>query len=303
MARAGQVVKRHANHSSLQRAIVLGKLRDINMHLVCGALTTRLVRGTRNFVNKESIFPKHLRIRGKARQNRGRKVRFQQRKQIEADGVAQIFAAEIGTIGHERQAFGVGEGVNLLPRDREQRPDDAAIDRLNAAQAAQPHAANQPGQHSFRLIVGVMRGGDFLRADAVSDGFEKLIPHSAGGVLRRKLVAPNERRNIARVNRAGKRERCRELSDKFGIPRRFVAAKLVIQMRDMEANVEAAAQPMQDMQEDNGIRAAGDADDDEVFWRDEMMLANAGENLFIELLLKCAHSGRLPDGEQREETT
>jgi len=89
-------------------------------------------------------------------------------------------------------------------------------------------------QHTFGLIVGVMRDGDGIAANPLRDLGQKAIAHLARGFFDGKLFTPGVGRHITRLDRAGQPPFASQLRHERCIFIGIHLAQLVVEMRHLE---------------------------------------------------------------------
>ena len=76
-------------------------------------------------------------------------------------------------------------GLNLLPLHIQKRPDDAVPPAvLDAGQAVDPGAPQNPHENSLRLVVPVVRGGCLCDSLFAGNPAEKTVTRKTSGSLK-----------------------------------------------------------------------------------------------------------------------
>ena len=116
-------------------------------------------------------------------------------------------------------------------------------------------------QHRFDLVVTRVAGCHAIRALALGREREELVAHRARCLFDPLAVRARDTRDVALAGDALKPElRCQTTHELKVVPR--IRSKLVVEMRDRDAKAKFVRQPEQDMQAGEGIRSAGDGDED-----------------------------------------
>jgi len=201
------------------------------------------------------------------------------------DGVANAVAREgfvgVGEVGAPGLVAGIEKGDEFGAADSEQRTEDFAgvggagdeDDRMNAAEALSPCAAEELHQYGLSLIVQGVRGEDGVGAAIGDELTEEVVAQVARGLLDGLWLAGGARVNDAVWN-AGAADVQRnfepqaELLDEGHVGVRLVSAQAVMDVDGGESGAEGVAWlgvgGVQQKQQRHRVRATGDGGADAV---------------------------------------
>ena len=136
---------------------------------------------------------------------------------------------------------------------------------MHIGHAPRTGAAKKIQERGFDQIIGMMGEKYSGAAAAASDLDKKGKARETSRGFNRQLRSLGQSADVSRPNLAVELEVSRDLLDKARVPPRFSAAQLMIQMADDQFVV---AQVDQEMQQRDGIAAAGNADKVAMGWRE-----------------------------------
>ena len=145
-------------------------------------------------------------------------------------------------------------------RERQQRPDDAPVDRRNAAQAAQAAAPEQVQQDRLGVVPGVVRRGDAVAVQSQQKRIAQTPRRQLGGFMRSRglcgHVSPADRERHVPLGA--------EHPDEGLVAVGLFPAQTVVKMRGGDGQPQLLPQLQQQTQQRHGIRAAGKGADNAV---------------------------------------
>ena len=97
-----------------------------------------------------------------------------------ADGDAVIFGIAVAGVAHRVDPGARADILALCLGKGEHGPDDAAITAADCRHAVNPAAPCQPHQHSFQLVIAMMRGRDQGAMLAIGGLFQQTVARRAG---------------------------------------------------------------------------------------------------------------------------
>ena len=170
-----------------------------------------------------------------------------------------------------------GHGVPVTAL--EQRADQPAAHRRNPGDTADARTLEQPHDQRLCLVVGGVAERDSRRADAVGGRLQRRVPRGA----RRRLDRAGGHPYADDLHRhaEARAEGAHVLSVARGVgPETVVglamdrSARLVVQ--DVQAQAESGRQAEEDVEQGDGVGAAGDADQDGFAAPEHRVAANGG---------------------------
>lgn len=196
---------------------------------------------------------------------------FEEWQQFVADAVAEEIQRGVAAVGPGPQSMCAGVGGEVRSGEGEQGSGDLDIG-VGGRRAERPHAsqtfgtsAAQPAEEEeFDLVIGVMGEGDALGAGFASRAGEEGVTELAGGHLDGEVFPAGDGGDVGRVDNAGELEAPGEALDPGGVGVAGVAAQAVVEVGDDQPPSMARGEGGEGVEEDERIKAAGDADDERV---------------------------------------
>ena len=147
----------------------------------------------------------------------------------------------------------------------DQRTDHASRARADAREPTRGRAAHQPQQERLRLVVARVRDRDRNRTQTIRGTFEKRVSRPPRGVLDRSFLAERERADVSALDLDRDVERGGKAGAEPLVLVGVRAAQLMIQVRRARDDEDAVSlQLAREVQERDGIGAAGQGDDDTI---------------------------------------
>jgi hypothetical protein len=168
-------------------------------------------------------------------------------------GVSGVFAPGDAAIAEEANDLGA--------LDVDERADDAVgSDGTDGSQPGGSAAAKKAKEDGFRLVGAGVSESDAGRLPVREVVAEERIACVAGGLL--EIAVDGGELEIAEGE--GEIQSCGEGADKLGVGTGGVAAQIVIDVEDAEGQVPAGEEFEEDVEEADGVGAAGDGNGDAI---------------------------------------
>lgn len=211
-------------------------------------------------------------------------------EKLVADAVAGMLGAGIAGILAEGDAVaggviakgGAGE-VEQRTHEEKVGVDGRGVGPGHAGEAVTAGAAKEAEEEEFGLVVGVVGEGDHPAAGAGGGAGEKLVAGEAGGHFRAVagefgvlLVPPG-------FLEAGQAEFLRRGAGEGGVGVAGVAAEAVVEVGDGELPAVVLGQAVEQVEQDHGIGAAGDGNEDGLARRQELPRSDRSRNLLAQI--------------------
>ena len=192
----------------------------------------------------------------------------EQRDQLISDAVAQVFGALVGFVFTPRQMVSSQKIPESLAGAGEQRTNEGGIGPVHALEFGKVRPPQPLQQPRFNLIIGLMRGGDALRTELFGQ-FQRHRPTpfprlglNTGGFMLEELADLEMIRNAQSLA---------YVPDERGI-RLCFWAELVVEVNDIELELMAGAEALEEMEQGNGVAAPTHADKDAASGTNQLML-------------------------------
>ncbi len=179
----------------------------------------------------------------------------QQRQDIVTQAIACVGAILVGCVLSPGDGPPAEPILNFGARQFQQRPDQAWFgDRQDARKAGESGAAEDAIQDGFGLIGPGVSGGDALQ----EAGVQQLPVEPETDAARGLLQVVRQGRDVGAMEIERKSKLFGELANELGVAVRGIAANAVLDMNHAQLQVPARRQFAEGMEQEDGIRAAGD---------------------------------------------
>jgi len=199
---------------------------------------------------------------------------FQQRQHFVAHLVAEVGRVGVGDILARGETEGGTVGFDAGAGDGQQRAEEDQAGRqalagqqvgggqrgdgLHPAQTGQTAAPDQVHQDGLGLVIGGMAQGDTARADGGGGAGQERIAGAAGGFLDAQPVPAGQRRSVDALSGDRQAPGAGRLRDERGVGAARFPAQTMIERGDVQPQAKLRAGAVQQVQQAQGIRAAGD---------------------------------------------
>ena len=189
--------------------------------------------------------------------NRSLKIFFKERHEPVADAGAHSVGVAVRGVFTPRLFLAAEIGAQIGAADFEERTNDDAGGGMDAAKPGEPRAAKDVRQDGFRLIVGGVRNGDAIEAVLLNELLKKGVPRAPRHVFQIAAFSFGFRGDIFRSHEKFQLVLRRKFRNEFLVGLRSSSAQFVIEVHHAQDATQLLAQFKEQMQQGNGIRAAG----------------------------------------------
>ena len=196
------------------------------------------------------------------------------------DVIAAVSGVEIGGVLHKFNGAFPAVGLDFGPGDPQQRADQPAPDRRDAPQPLQSAAPDQVQQDGFGVVVRVVGGGNFCRADPICGLLQKRVSKLPGGLFQSGAPGSRQGGDIRAAGVTGDSPSGAPAPDKFHILSAF-RADVVVHGGGLHLESGAPAQLGEQVQQAHGICSAGNSRQHGFAGANHLLRADAALN-FVE---------------------
>lgn len=191
----------------------------------------------------------------------------QERDEFVAHAIAHELEVEVGAILPPGEIEIAGGGRQARTGDPEERPDHPQAG-VGGGRSAEGHAGEARGggtaeeaeEEEFRLVIGVMGGGDAVGAEGAGGAGEEGVAKAAGGGLG-GFAGGGLAADVGGAGDEADAELSGGLGNALFIGIGLGAAELVMEMGGDEGGSVPGAEVGEDPEQEHGIEATGDGDD------------------------------------------
>jgi hypothetical protein len=208
------------------------------------------------------VFPGEIGELAKVRDDGRLKLFFEERHELQADAGARAFGVAVGGVLAPGLAAETEIVAKIGAAEFEERAENGAGFGMDAAEAGESSAAEDVSENGFGLVVGSVGDGDFVELAFGDEALKEGVAGAAGGVFEVGALAFGFGGDVFADDEELQGVLGGEIGDEFFVGVGSAPAQFVIEVDDGENEAKFFAQFEEEMEESDGIGAAGNGDPD-----------------------------------------